>query len=206
MRTTTTTIGALFALLCLPSATQGSLLTDLVDFNFVSECDPQAASQVLVVADGSFAGTTGENALSNSEFVIGLGSGLSSTATTGTVCQRSPSQIGVNMNAESLTLTAVGAQTMLAGESLEVTGLDWVGFADGHIVGVEVTGDFGGTTPDVSYGPHSVSIDFMGASSSDLDSFSVILNAVHTPEPGALALLSMGLVGLVLRVRRQLHS
>ena len=118
------------------------------------------------------------------------------------------SGINVDVDENSVTINqfAVGGSFFANGWTITLTDLDWLG-TPGQIVGLEVDFDqFGLTT---AFGPDSLTFNWEG------DDFPVdgltaefAIITAHLPEPGTLALLGVGLLGLGVAAgrRRKAHA
>jgi PEP-CTERM motif len=120
----------------------------------------------------------------------------------GDTASPNPTVLDVNVEASSILIdiltTGVGAFDFPTDfNGLVVSSLDWVGDPTKTIVDVVLGTDIAGLGSDrISFGDHSVSVNFASLSVATGQFITLDLVTTQVPEPGLLSLLSIGLLGL----------
>lgn len=92
-----------------------------------------------------------------------------------------------------------GAGGGLSDHAIIVEGMDWIGSPSGIIVGLSFDSTLGGVNAGLfSFTDHSVEFQIGSLNWSGGQDVNIYLETLHSvPEPGALALLAVGLLGLL---------
>ncbi len=157
-----------------------------------------AESHASLITDTVTCSATASGVCDTPSAVVGAGVEFSVDFVSGAVL------MDVDIGAESISVTNTGPSrvgSFAAGETITLADLDWVGQPGGFIVGIEnffTSGTGGMVVSDVTFTGDSVTIDVDSGASWDIGglvSFDLVTRH-GVPEPGSVALLALGLLGL----------